>query len=141
MAAGASDCAGCVGVALEVARVAIASPELQLPVPLMLLLNGGEETVLTAAHGFMQYSSWAKQVTHRCSSLVLIQVIQCYTHADPNSDVGLAGSLCLSESCELQVGVFINLESTGPGGPDVVFQHTGTLRECLELAEPARMPP
>ena len=69
MAAGASDCAGCVGVALEVARVAIASPEMQLPVPLMLLLNGGEETVLTAAHGFMQHSSWAKQVTNKCSSL------------------------------------------------------------------------
>ena len=63
IAAGASDCAGCVGVALEVARVAIASPEMQLSVPLMLLLNGGEETVLTAAHGFMQHSSWAKQVT------------------------------------------------------------------------------
>ena len=25
----------------------------------------------------------------------------------------------------MQVGVFINLESTGPGGPDVLFQHTG----------------
>ena len=58
-------------MALEVARVAIASPEMQLPVPLMLLLNGGEETVLTAAHGFMQHSSWAKQVTKRCSLAVL----------------------------------------------------------------------
>ena len=76
MVAGASDCAGCVGVALEVARVAIASPKLQLPAPLMLLLNGGEETVLTAAHGFMQHSSWVKQVTDRClypySSLALL---------------------------------------------------------------------
>ena len=61
---GASDCAGCVGVAMEVARMAIASPDMQLPVPLMLLLNGGEETVLTAAHGFMQSSKWADQVIH-----------------------------------------------------------------------------
>ena len=52
------------GVALEVARLAIASRDVQLPVPLMLLLNGGEETVLTAAHGFMQTSKWADQVTH-----------------------------------------------------------------------------
>ena len=65
--AGASDCAGCVGVALEVARVAIASQYMQLPVPLMLLLNGGEETVLTAAHGFMQSSKWADQVM-QCST-------------------------------------------------------------------------
>ena len=47
--------------------MAIASPEMQLPVPLMLLLNGGEETVLTAAHGFMQHSSWAKQVSDSCA--------------------------------------------------------------------------
>ena len=65
------------GVALEVARVAIASPEMQLPVPLMLLLNGGEETVLTAAHGFMQHSSWAKQVTHSCPHLLLQQKVWC----------------------------------------------------------------
>jgi len=44
--------------------MAIASPDMQLPVPLMLLLNGGEETVLTAAHGFMQSSKWADQVIH-----------------------------------------------------------------------------
>ena len=45
--------------------MAIASTGMQLPVPLMLLLNGGEETVLTAAHGFMQSSKWADQV-HTC---------------------------------------------------------------------------
>ena len=42
--------------------MAVASQSMQLPVPLMLLLNGGEETVLTAAHGFMQSSKWADQV-------------------------------------------------------------------------------
>lgn len=82
--AGASDCAACVGTALEIARVIVASPDIQLAVPLMLLLNGGEETVLTAAHGFMKTSKWASSV-----------------------------------------GAFINLESTGPAGPDVLFQHTG----------------
>lgn len=50
------------GVALEVARAVIASPDMQLPAPLMLLLNGGEETVLTAAHGFIESSSWADKV-------------------------------------------------------------------------------
>ena len=25
------------------------------------------------------------------------------------------------------LGVFLNLESTGPGGPDYVFQHTGSV--------------
>ena len=25
------------------------------------------------------------------------------------------------------LGVFLNLESTGPGGPDYVFQHTGSI--------------
>ncbi|KAK9905035.1 hypothetical protein WJX75_008341 [Coccomyxa subellipsoidea] len=82
---GASDCAACVGTALEIARVIVASPDIQLAVPLMLLLNGGEETVLTAAHGFMKTSKWASSV-----------------------------------------GAFINLESTGPAGPDVLFQHTGS---------------
>ncbi len=73
------------GTALEVARVIVVSPEVQLATPLMLLLNGGEETILTAAHGFMNTSKWAPRV-----------------------------------------GAFINLESTGPGGPDVLFQHTGS---------------
>ncbi|CAL8464405.1 g3940 [Coccomyxa elongata] len=90
---GASDCAACVGTALEVARVIVVSPEVQLATPLMLLLNGGEETILTAAHGFMNTSKWAPRV-----------------------------------------GAFINLESTGPGGPDVLFQHTG----CWALEAYAR---
>ncbi len=62
----------------------VADPDIQLAVPLLLLLNGGEETILTAAHGFMKTSKWAPSV-----------------------------------------GAFINLESTGPAGPDVLFQHTG----------------
>ena len=64
----------------------VADPDIQLAVPLLLLLNGGEETILTAAHGFMKTSKWAPSV-----------------------------------------GAFINLESTGPAGPDVLFQHTGIL--------------
>ena len=36
--------------------------------------------------------------------------------------------------------MFINLESTGPGGPDVVFQHTGTLPDYQELAALICMP-
>lgn len=36
--------------------------------------------------------------------------------------------------------MFINLESTGPGGPDVVFQHTGALPGYQELAALICMP-
>ena len=85
--AGASDCAGCVGVALEVARMAIASRDMRLPVPLMLLLNGGEETVLTAAHGFMQSSKWADQVVHRSA--------RCTWH-DPARQSGIGWHVVLS---------------------------------------------
>ena len=53
---GASDCAGCVGVALEAARVLVANPNLTLPGPAVFLFNGGEETVLQASHGFMAHS-------------------------------------------------------------------------------------
>ena len=72
------------GTALELARVLIASPAINLTSPVLFLFNGGEETVLTAAHGFMAASKWAPGV-----------------------------------------GAFINIESTGPAGPDVLFQHTG----------------
>ena len=36
-----------------------------------------------------------------------------------------------------RVGAFINLESTGPGGPDVVFQHAGdwTIQEYAAAAK------
>lgn len=44
--AGASDCASCVGVLLEVARATIADPRVSLAAPLVVLLNGGEETFL-----------------------------------------------------------------------------------------------
>ncbi|KAK9839614.1 hypothetical protein WJX81_000975 [Elliptochloris bilobata] len=93
---GASDCAGCVGVALEAARVLVANPNITLPGPAVFLFNGGEETVLQASHGFMAHSRWAR---------------------------GL--------------GAFINLESTGASGPDVLFQHTGawTLRRYARAAQ------
>ena len=69
---------------LETARAIIADPEKKLAAPVLFLFNGGEETLLLAAHGFMASSKWAKQT-----------------------------------------GAFINLESTGPGGPAYLFQHTG----------------
>ena len=39
-----------------------------------------------------------------------------------------------------RVGAFINLESTGPGGPDVVFQHAGdwTIQEYAAAAKHPR---
>lgn len=78
---GASDAATCVGVMLEVARVVVADGGLGLAAPLVLLLNGGEETLMQAAHGFMRHGAAAASL-----------------------------------------GAFVNLESTGPWGPDVLFQ-------------------
>ncbi|KAL6780784.1 hypothetical protein ACKKBF_B11720 [Auxenochlorella protothecoides x Auxenochlorella symbiontica] len=78
---GASDAATCIGVMLEVARVVVANRGRSPAAPLVLLLNGGEETLMQAAHGFMRHGAHAP---------------------------GL--------------GAFVNLESTGPWGPDVLFQ-------------------
>lgn len=72
---------------LEIARVIAANPEIRLAAPLLFLFNGGEETFLLAAHGFMAHSKWASKA-----------------------------------------GAFINLESTGPGGPAYLFQHTGNVQ-------------
>lgn len=80
---GASDCASCVGVGFEVARTILMNSSIPLYSPLVFLFNGGEETLMQAAHGFMATSAFASQV-----------------------------------------GAFINIESTGPWGPDVIFQHT-----------------
>ncbi|KAK9839270.1 hypothetical protein WJX81_004900 [Elliptochloris bilobata] len=81
---GASDAAACVGVALEVARLYAADASRTLAAPMIVLLNGGEETFLQGAHGFRAQARWAPRV-----------------------------------------GAFINLESTGPGGPDFAFQAAG----------------
>lgn len=47
--AGASDCASCCGVLLELARTIITDPGVPLAAPLVFLLNGGEETFLQVA--------------------------------------------------------------------------------------------
>jgi len=82
--AGAADCASCVAVLLEIARVLVSDPTIQLPGPILFLFNGGEESLMQAAHGFVHSG-------HRWVN---------------------------------DIGVFINLEATGSGGPDTLFQHT-----------------
>ena len=51
--AGASDCASCVATLLELARVVVQNPSVQLSGPVIFLLNGGEETAMQASHGFI----------------------------------------------------------------------------------------
>ncbi|KAL3147358.1 hypothetical protein ABBQ32_002840 [Trebouxia sp. C0010 RCD-2024] len=82
---GAADCASCVAVLLELARVLVSDPSIKLPGPVLFLFNGGEETLMQAAHGFVSSG-------HRWVD---------------------------------DIAAFINLEATGSGGPDTLFQHTG----------------
>ena len=51
--AGAADCASCVATLLELARLVVQNPSMQLSGPLIFLLNGGEETAMQASHGFI----------------------------------------------------------------------------------------
>ena len=91
--AGASDDASCVGIVLELARTLIANPKIQLAAPVIFLMNGAEEALCPASHGFMQQSPWARDA-----------------------------------------GVFLNLESTGPLGPDFLFQQTGQANSKVSCA-------
>lgn len=70
---------------LEIARVLVSDPSINLPGPVLFLFNGGEETLMQAAHGFVSSG-------HRWVD---------------------------------SIRAFINLEATGSGGPDTLFQHTG----------------
>lgn len=60
--AGASDCAGCVGVALELARLLVADRSRRPQVPMTFLLNGGEEAFLLGAHAFREHSRYRKDL-------------------------------------------------------------------------------
>ncbi|KDD72594.1 hypothetical protein H632_c3147p0 [Helicosporidium sp. ATCC 50920] len=80
---GASDAASCVGVALEVARTLVADSSRALDAPVVVLLNGGEETLMQAAQGFLESGAFSRNL-----------------------------------------GAFLNLESTGPWGPEILFQST-----------------
>ena len=78
---GAADCAACTAIAVEVARAIVSSDSARLETSAIFLLNGGEETYMNAAHGFLTQHPWAEDVTQ-----------------------------------------FVNIESTGSYGPDVVFR-------------------
>jgi hypothetical protein len=59
---GGADCASCVGMLLEILRV-MARPGTRVPAaPVLFLFNGGEETFMQAAHGFVAHHPWAKTV-------------------------------------------------------------------------------
>ena len=83
---GAADCAACTAIAVEVARTIVSNQSLSLESPVIFLLNGGEETYMNAAHGFLISHPWARDIKQ-----------------------------------------FINIESTGSYGPDVVFRSNSDL--------------
>lgn len=55
---GASDDAAPCGIALELARLVAESPAMQLSSDVVILLNGGEETLMQAAHAFLEQHPW-----------------------------------------------------------------------------------
>lgn len=58
---GASDDVAMVAVMLEAARALLARPPASLPaVPLVLLFDGGEESICQAGHGFFNASTHAR---------------------------------------------------------------------------------
>ncbi len=58
---GASDCASCVGIALEAFR-ALVQGNTTPRAPVVFLLNGGEETFMQGAAGFASSSAWRKDI-------------------------------------------------------------------------------
>lgn len=58
---GASDCASCVGVALEALRALVESSTVPAS-PVIFLLNGGEETFMQGAAGFASDGAWRHDV-------------------------------------------------------------------------------
>jgi len=58
---GGADCASCVGILLEQLRVLIHPGSAPPRAPIIFLLNGGEETFMQAAHGFVAHHPWAAE--------------------------------------------------------------------------------
>jgi Zn-dependent M28 family amino/carboxypeptidase len=58
---GAADCASCVGIMLEIVRALTHATRLPAA-PIVFLFNGGEETFMQAAHGFVAHHPWAPSV-------------------------------------------------------------------------------
>ena len=59
---GASDDAAPCGIMLELARLVAASPAYSLSSDVILLLNGAEETLMQAAHAFLDQHPWYQDV-------------------------------------------------------------------------------
>ena len=58
---GGADCASCVGILLEQLRVLLHAKSAPPRSPIIFLLNGGEETFMQAAHGFVAHHPWAEE--------------------------------------------------------------------------------
>ena len=85
--AGAADCASCVATLLELARLVVQNPSIQLSGPLIFLLNGGEETAMQASHGFISQVGG-------CNAMHLPRGMECSQCCLLHGSLAAAGNSC-----------------------------------------------
>ena len=59
---GASDDGASCAISLEIIRVILNSPKIQLHNDVIFLFNGAEESILIASHGFITQHKWASDI-------------------------------------------------------------------------------
>lgn len=133
----------------------MANPTLRLAAPIVFLFNGGEETLSQASNGFFASSRWGVGMGGRRIGWVQAGRLQeqaswplpatlhdattprLHRYSHPN-----AACRPLPPRFARDLGAFINLESTGPWGPPLLFQHTGKRTQlCISKGTVGLGPP
>ena len=149
---GASDAASCIGVMLEMARALAADGNSTLAAPVVFLFNGGEETLsqVGSATALQRAACYTRcdapsrdyfalmagclqdrQLAGACSCIIVQHTplggqLLNLTHPESVLASLQAAHGFMQHSAHAEnLGAFINLESTGPAGPDFLFQSSG----------------